>query len=138
MARAAHAIWPTPTRGEAEIGRAGSRHTCVPSPGALARAAPPCRRRLGELLKYEHRQVPTAQLEGILPMRPQIFRACAATVRDEEAGEVPMAFVVPRERELIDRQEGTVSAPRHVLHSAAPRACLPFGVLAGRERAVRP
>ena len=71
-------------------------------------------------------------------MRAQIFRGCAVTVRDEEAGEVPMAFVVPREREVIDRQEGTVVAPGCAVQRTAPRACLLEGALAGLERGVRP
>jgi hypothetical protein len=71
-------------------------------------------------------------------MRAQVFRACAATVRDEEAGEVPMAFVVPREREVIDRLEATVVALGCAMRRMAPRVRLLLGALAGREREVRP
>ena len=52
--------------------------------------------RLKELIKYKGYQVPPAQLEGILLTHPQIADACVVPVRDEEAGEVPKAFVVPR------------------------------------------
>src|SRR6185503_4820208 len=53
--------------------------------------------RLKELIKYKGYQVPPAELEGILLTHPQIADACVVPVRDEEAGEVPKAFVVPRE-----------------------------------------
>ena len=36
-----------------------------------------------------------AELEGILLTHPQVADACVVPVRDEEAGEVPKAFIVP-------------------------------------------
>jgi len=50
---------------------------------------------------------------------------------------VPMAFVDPREREVIDRQERMV-APGCAVQRMAPRMGLLLGSLAGREREVRP
>ena len=40
--------------------------------------------------------MPPAELEGILLTHPQVADACVVPVRDEEAGEVPKAFIVPR------------------------------------------
>ena len=54
--------------------------------------------RLKELIKYKGYQVPPAELEGILLTHPQIADACVVPVRDEEAGEVPKAFVVAARR----------------------------------------
>lgn len=50
--------------------------------------------RLKELIKYKGFQVPPAELEGILLTHPNIADAAVIGVADEEAGEVPKAFVV--------------------------------------------
>lgn len=69
-------------------------------------------------------------------MRPQIVPPVWRPVRDEEAGDVPKAFVVPREGEVIDPHEAAAAAGR-----AASRrplcACLLQRVLAGRASEVR-
>ncbi|MGH2775052.1 MAG: AMP-binding protein [Actinomycetota bacterium] len=50
--------------------------------------------RLKELIKYKGMQVAPAELEALLLSHPQITDAAVIGVADEEAGEVPKAFVV--------------------------------------------
>jgi acyl-CoA synthetase (AMP-forming)/AMP-acid ligase II len=79
--------------------------------------------RLKELIKYKGYQVPPAQLEGILLMHPQIADACVVPVRDEEAGEVPKAFVVPREGQALDPREVMAFVAGRVAPHMQVRAC---------------
>ncbi|KAG9447214.1 hypothetical protein H6P81_013342 [Aristolochia fimbriata] len=50
--------------------------------------------RLKELIKYKAYQVPPAELEALLQSHPQIADAAVVPYPDEEAGQVPMAYVV--------------------------------------------
>jgi len=52
--------------------------------------------RLKELIKYKGHQVPPAELEGILLSHKDILDAAVVGKPDEEAGELPTAFVVKR------------------------------------------
>jgi acyl-CoA synthetase (AMP-forming)/AMP-acid ligase II len=52
--------------------------------------------RLKELIKYKGLQVAPAELEALLLTHPAIADAAVIPVPDEEAGEVPKAFVVKR------------------------------------------
>jgi enoyl-CoA hydratase/carnithine racemase len=52
--------------------------------------------RVKELIKYKGFQVPPAELEGILLSHPAVADAAVIPSPDEEAGEVPHAFVVQR------------------------------------------
>jgi acyl-CoA synthetase (AMP-forming)/AMP-acid ligase II len=52
--------------------------------------------RLKELIKYKGLQVAPAELEAILLTHPAVADAAVIPVPDEEAGEVPKAFVVKR------------------------------------------
>ena len=51
--------------------------------------------RVKELIKYKGNQVAPAELEGLLLTHPAITDAAVIGIPDEEAGEVPKAFVVP-------------------------------------------
>jgi acyl-CoA synthetase (AMP-forming)/AMP-acid ligase II len=53
--------------------------------------------RLKELIKYKGLQVAPAELEGVLLTHPAIADAAVIGIPDEEAGEVPKAFVVLKE-----------------------------------------
>jgi 4-coumarate--CoA ligase len=50
--------------------------------------------RLKELIKYKGFQVPPAELEALLLGNPAVADAAVIGIPDEEAGEVPKAFVV--------------------------------------------
>jgi 4-coumarate--CoA ligase len=52
--------------------------------------------RLKELIKYKGFQVPPAELEALLLTHPQIADAAVIGVPDDEAGEIPAAYVVLR------------------------------------------
>jgi acyl-CoA synthetase (AMP-forming)/AMP-acid ligase II len=51
--------------------------------------------RLKELIKYKGFQVPPAELEALLLAHPEVADVAVVGVPDEEAGELPKAFVVP-------------------------------------------
>jgi 4-coumarate--CoA ligase len=50
--------------------------------------------RLKELIKYKGFQVPPAELEALLLTHPSVADAAVIGVADEEAGEIPVGFVV--------------------------------------------
>jgi 4-coumarate--CoA ligase len=52
--------------------------------------------RLKELIKYKGFQVAPAELEALLLAHPSVADAAVIGIPDEEAGEVPAAYVVPR------------------------------------------
>jgi acyl-CoA synthetase (AMP-forming)/AMP-acid ligase II len=54
--------------------------------------------RLKELIKYRGYQVPPAELEAVLVGHPAIADAAVIPSPDEEAGEVPKAFIVLKEQ----------------------------------------
>ena len=51
--------------------------------------------RLKELIKYKGFQVPPAELEALLISHPKIADCAVIGIPDDEAGELPKAFVVP-------------------------------------------
>ena len=56
--------------------------------------------RVKELIKYKGFQVPPAELEGLLASHPKIEDVAVLGVyREEQATEVPLAYVVPRKGE---------------------------------------
>ncbi len=64
--------------------------------------------RLKELIKYKGYQVAPAELEALLLTHPEIDDAAVVAAIDEEAGEIPKAFVVRHEGASID-EEGVMS-----------------------------
>jgi acyl-CoA synthetase (AMP-forming)/AMP-acid ligase II len=58
--------------------------------------------RLKELIKYKGFQVAPAELEAVLLDHPDVADAAVVGSPDEEAGEVPKAFVVAAERAELD------------------------------------
>jgi acyl-CoA synthetase (AMP-forming)/AMP-acid ligase II len=50
--------------------------------------------RLKELIKYKGFQVPPAELEALLLTHPQIADAAVIGLPDDEAGEIPAAYIV--------------------------------------------
>ncbi len=59
--------------------------------------------RLKELIKYKGFQVPPAELEALLVSHPQVSDAAVIGMPDEEAGELPKAFVVASD-EVTDNE----------------------------------
>ena len=53
--------------------------------------------RLKELIKYKGHQVAPAELESLLLTHPGVLDAAVIGIPDEQAGEIPKAFVVPRD-----------------------------------------
>ncbi|KAJ0048242.1 hypothetical protein Pint_15660 [Pistacia integerrima] len=71
--------------------------------------------RLKELIKYKAYQVPPAELEHLLQSNPEIADAAVIPYPDEEAGQIPMAFVV--------RKPGSNITAAQVMDFIAKQAC---------------
>jgi acyl-CoA synthetase (AMP-forming)/AMP-acid ligase II len=69
--------------------------------------------RLKELIKYKGYQVPPAELEALLLSHPAVADAAVIPIPDEEAGEIPKAFVVLAD-EAFDAQELMPYVAEHV------------------------
>ena len=61
--------------------------------------------RIKELIKYKGSQVAPAELENILLSHPEVVDAGVVGAPDEEAGELPRAFVVKREGSAVTEDE---------------------------------
>jgi 4-coumarate--CoA ligase len=61
--------------------------------------------RLKELIKYKGYQVPPAELEALLLSHPRIADAAVVGMPDEEAGEIPKAFVVTAPGQAVTADE---------------------------------
>ncbi|XP_037944387.1 luciferin 4-monooxygenase-like [Teleopsis dalmanni] len=76
--------------------------------------------RIKELIKYKAFQVPPAEIEAILLTHPKIKDAAVIGKPDEEAGELPMAFVVKQanvqltEKEVADFVAENTSSPKRL------------------------
>jgi len=60
--------------------------------------------RLKELIKYKGYQVAPAELEALLLTHPEIADAAVVAALDEEAGEIPKAFVVLKDGSQLDAE----------------------------------
>jgi 4-coumarate--CoA ligase len=72
--------------------------------------------RLKELIKYKGFQVPPAELEALLLSNPKIADAAVIGVPDEEAGELPKAFVVTAPGHDLTADEVMAFTAEHVAH----------------------
>jgi 4-coumarate--CoA ligase len=72
--------------------------------------------RLKELIKYKGFQVPPAELEALLLGNPAVADAAVIGIPDEEAGEVPKAFVVLKPGAELSVAEVHDSVDTHVAH----------------------
>ncbi|CAK7336383.1 unnamed protein product [Dovyalis caffra] len=61
--------------------------------------------RLKELIKYKGFQVAPAELEAMLLAHPEISDAAVVGMKDEAAGEVPVAFVIKSEKSQVTEDE---------------------------------
>lgn len=61
--------------------------------------------RLKELIKYKAYQVPPAELEQILQSHPEIADAAVIPYPDEDAGEIPLAFVVRQPESTLNEEQ---------------------------------
>ncbi|XP_014364060.2 4-coumarate--CoA ligase 1 [Papilio machaon] len=76
--------------------------------------------RLKELVKYKGFQVPPAEIETVLMQHPGVRDVGVVGLPDENAGELPLAFVVPQtganitEKEIQDFVAERLSNPKHL------------------------
>lgn len=70
--------------------------------------------RVKELIKYKGFQVAPAELEALLLTHPAIADAAVIGVPDEEAGEIPRAFVVLKPGAQVTADEVTAFTAEHV------------------------
>ncbi len=61
--------------------------------------------RLKELIKFKGFQVAPAELEGLIIDHPKVADVAVIGVPDEEAGELPKAFIVPTDPDDFDAEE---------------------------------
>ncbi len=79
--------------------------------------------RLKELIKYKGYQVPPAELEGLLLTHPAIADAAVIGVPDEDAGEIPKAFVVLKADAILTPAEIMGFVAGHVAPHKRIRDC---------------
>jgi acyl-CoA synthetase (AMP-forming)/AMP-acid ligase II len=73
--------------------------------------------RLKELIKYKGFQVPPAELEAILINHPGVADCAVIGVPDEDAGEIPKAFIVPAADTDLDHD----ALMAHVAEQVSPQ-----------------
>jgi len=76
--------------------------------------------RLKELIKYKGYHVAPAELEAVLLSHPLIADAAVVASPDEEAGEVPKAFLVLKEEQATDREGVAKQVMAYVAERVAP------------------
>ncbi|KAL1510017.1 hypothetical protein ABEB36_004675 [Hypothenemus hampei] len=81
--------------------------------------------RIKELIKYKGFQVAPAELEGLLLTRPEIQDAAVIGLPDENAGELPLAYVVIREGYHITENQ----IQKFLADSLSPQKQLRGGVI---------
>ncbi len=83
-----------------------------------------------ELIKYKGFQVPPAELEALLNTHPAVADVAVIGIPDEEAGELPKAFVVKKQGVEATEQEIHDFVDKHV----APHKKLRGGVEFVKEK----
>jgi 4-coumarate--CoA ligase len=78
--------------------------------------------RLKELIKYKGFQIAPAELEALLLTHPSVADAAVVPMPDEEAGEVPKAFIVRRPDHELSAAEAQAFVAGHVAHYKQIRA----------------
>jgi acyl-CoA synthetase (AMP-forming)/AMP-acid ligase II len=81
-----------------------------------------------ELIKYKGFQVAPAELEGILLTMPGILDAVVIPVVDEEAGELPRAYVVTKDGPCGDKVITHQDVVKYIAERVAPHKQLRGGV----------
>jgi acyl-coenzyme A synthetase/AMP-(fatty) acid ligase len=76
--------------------------------------------RLKELIKYKAYHVAPAELEAVLISHPLIADAAVVASPDEEAGEVPKAFLVLQDQQTTDPQGVAKQVMAYVAEQVAP------------------
>ncbi|XP_074283337.1 4-coumarate--CoA ligase-like 6 [Silene latifolia] len=61
--------------------------------------------RLKEIIKYKGFQIAPADLESVLMSHPEILDAAVTGAADEEAGEIPVAFVIKNPNSILSRDD---------------------------------
>ena len=78
--------------------------------------------RLKELIKYKGFQVAPAELEALLLTHPEVADAAVVPIPDEEAGELPKAFVVAKPGQDLTAEDVQGFVAGHVAHYKEIRA----------------
>jgi len=72
--------------------------------------------RLKELIKYKGYQVPPAELESLLQTHPDIDEAAVVPYPDDQAGELPVAFIVSRSGSILHEAQIKEFVAKRVVH----------------------
>jgi 4-coumarate--CoA ligase len=72
--------------------------------------------RLKELIKYKGFQVPPAELEALLIAHPDVVDVAVIGIPDDEAGELPKAFVVRAPGSEVTAEDVQAHVAEHVAH----------------------
>ncbi|RLM58076.1 4-coumarate--CoA ligase-like 7 [Panicum miliaceum] len=72
--------------------------------------------RLKELIKYKGYQVPPAELESLLQTHPDIDEAAVVPYPDDQAGELPVAFIVSRSGSNLHEAQIKEFVAKQVVH----------------------
>ncbi|KAG2561401.1 hypothetical protein PVAP13_8KG156500 [Panicum virgatum] len=72
--------------------------------------------RLKELIKYKGYQVPPAELESLLQTHPDIDEAAVVSYPDDQAGELPVAFIVSSSGSILHEAQIKEFVAKRVVH----------------------
>ncbi|MCY4457938.1 MAG: AMP-binding protein, partial [Acidimicrobiaceae bacterium] len=78
--------------------------------------------RIKELIKYKGFQVPPAELEAVLITHPNIVDVAVVGIADDEAGELPKAFVVCAPGSTVTLEDAQTLVAQHLVSYKQVRA----------------